>query len=821
MVGIVLVSHSAAIAEGAKELSLQMAQGDVRVATAGGIDDPDNPIGTDPTKVMAAIKAVDQGDGVLVLMDLGSALLSAEVALDMLPEEETARVRLCSAPIIEGAVAAVLQASLGVSLEVVAAEALTAFETKKFQLADSPFSIGEQVQEQISEPIDEALSKEFVLQNPLGIHARPAAKIVQLAASADADVWLEKEGQRVRADSINQVAMLSARYGDTVTLHAKGSGAALALKEFQALYDDNFGDSLAEVNGEKLQEITSNSEGGIAASHGMAVAPALWFESAFTEPVHQPIDDPHVELARLKDALNTSKDELNTLQKEASKALSAEQADIFTAHSLILEDPELLDQVEAHIRSDNTYAERAWYKAVTGFAERYRQLDDPYMQARANDVVDVGKRVMRVLTGEEVVSFNPPDPVILLANDLLPSQTASLPKDKVLGIITEQGGATSHAAIIARSLGIPAVVGAQSAVRHIENGDLVALDGASGRVWHNPSDEEVSKLKELSLKEEQKKIEAIQSAQAPAVTADGITLSIKANIASPADAHQALENGADGVGLFRTEFLFFDREEAPTEEEQVTLYTDAAKALKGSVLTVRTLDVGGDKPLPYLQAMEEDNPFLGVRGVRLSLMHADVFRVQIKALLRVSDEYPIAIMFPMVSHTGQLDEIYAVVEEAKQELRDEGKAFDEHPKLGIMVEVPAAVALADSLAQRVQFFSLGTNDLAQYVMAADRGNRYVSDLSDALQPAVLKMIKDTVTAGNAAGIPVSICGELGGNVNALPVLLGLGLTELSMSAPLIPIVKKRIRELRVDECRRIAEEALGLADAKRVAAFLE
>jgi phosphocarrier protein FPr len=448
------------------------------------------------------------------------------------------------------------------------------------------------------------------------------------------------------------------------------------------------------------------------------------------------------------------------------------------------------------------------------------------MQARAADIEDVGRRVLQQLLGVEPPSLEFAEPSILIAADLNPSDTARLNPDLVLGICTEFGGATAHSAILARALGIPAVVGLGRDLWRIGEGQTVAIDGEVGLCWTQPEADELARLgtkRETWLAGRQR---AKLAGQGAAVTRDAYRVEVAANVGSPNDIARALEFGAEGVGLFRTEFLFMDRDSAPSEDEQFEAYRSAAEQLAGAPLIIRTLDVGGDKPLPYLDMGEEANPFLGWRGIRFCLDRPHIFKPQLRAILRagvLTNGRPanVKIMFPMIGTVAEVRAARRVLVEVEEALRAEGQPFDERMDVGIMVEVPSAVAVADQLAREVDFFSIGTNDLTQYVMAADRGNSQVAGLVNALQPAVLRLIKQTAEAGRAGGIWTGMCGEMAGNPLATPLLIGFGLTELSMSAPSIPAVKEAVRALTLSEAQRIAHEALQLATAEEVSELLQ
>jgi phosphocarrier protein FPr len=825
MVSIVIVSHSAKLAEGVEELAQQMVQGQVALATAGGIDDPENPIGTDAMKVFEAINAVYSEDGVVVLMDLGSALLSAEMALEFLSPEQQANVYLCEAPLVEGLMAAAVQASVGGSVQQVMEEARGALAVKVNQLQPEATTEVAALAVDRTEPIGPAEELTLVVRNRLGLHARPAALFVSTANRFEADILVKKGDKSATAKSINQVATLGVRQGDEILVTAVGADAIAALTAIKSLADDNFGESEEDIAEPEplpvtLRPAVEGELAGIAASPGIAIGPVAQYRPRLPQVPLRQVDDPAGEWTRLQEAINQAEQEIKAIHELAVRQAGATEAAIFEAHLLFLQDPALVDVARARLFDQSINAEAAWYQVIEETAGSYKALDDPYMQARAADVLDVGQRVLQHLMAFEPPTLDFEEPSILLAADLKPSDTARLDPAKVLGICTELGGATSHSAILARALGIPAIVGLGAALEAIADGQTIAIDGRQGRLWLRPGDEQMAELRAQRaewLADQQRAKEASGGA---AITQDGHQVEIAANIGGPHDAPIALEYGAEGVGLFRTEFLFLDRDTAPTEEEQLTAYRQVAETMAGRPLIIRTLDVGGDKPLPYIDLGQEDNPFLGWRGIRFCLDQPGIFKPQLRAILRASSGHNLKLMFPMI---GAMDEIVATRQlliEVQEELSAEGLPFDQDMEVGIMIEVPSAVAIADQLATKVDFFSIGTNDLTQYVMAADRGNAKVSGLANALQPAVLRMIQMTVQAAHAAGIWVGMCGELAGNPLATPVLVGLGLDELSMNAPAIPAVKQAIRGLNLDKAREIAGNVLHCSSAELVANYL-
>ena len=836
MVGIVIVSHSRLLAEGVRELALQMSQEPVPVAVAAGIDASDSAIGTDPMAVMEAIEMVYSDDGVVVLMDLGSALMSAEMALEFLQPEQRDNVYLSAAPLVEGTIAAVVQASTGASAAQVLAEAQGALAVKEAQLgqatADSDLSSDPSSDSTItSDGSSETLT--LTVPNRLGLHARPAARLVGLVNRFGADVTVRKGEQRANVKSINQVATLGVRQGDEITFTAVGTDAADLLTAVQQLADDNFGDTddeaakptvAAPVTGQP-PEIKDGVLTGIGVSVGAAVAPVYRYRFSLPDVEKQTIDDVESETERLESAVAAAAAEIKQLQQEANRRVGPDEAAIFDAHLLILQDPDLQAAARERIGRQQVNAEFAWQSAVEQVAANYLDLEDDYMRSRAADVLDVGKRVLRQLMDLEAPSLDFDKPVILVAADLNPSDTARLNPEHVYGICTERGGATSHSAILARALGIPAIVGLGHELGILEPDQVVGMDGGSGQLWLHPDGAQQQQLQAQREEWLAQQASVKQAGQGEALTQDGHRVEIGANIGGPHDVAVALEYGAEGVGLFRTEFLFMERNRAPEEEEQLAAYRQVVAELNGRPLIIRTLDVGGDKPLPYINLGNEENPFLGWRGIRFCLGNPDLFKTQLRAICRASvDEagqpQPVKLMFPMIGTLTELRQAKALLAEARAELDEAGQPYADEIEVGIMVEVPSAVAIADQLAAEADFFSIGTNDLTQYLMAADRGNAQVNHLADAMQPAVLRQIKLVVEAGHAAGIWVGLCGELAGNALAAPLLVGLGLDELSMNAPAIPAVKQAIRGLTLAAAQKLADEVLQLDSATAVADYL-
>ncbi|MBD2197873.1 MULTISPECIES: phosphoenolpyruvate--protein phosphotransferase [Calothrix] len=821
MIGIVIVSHSKQLALGVQELAAQMVQGKVPLAIAAGIDDPENPLGTDPMQVYQAIASIFNDDGVLVLMDLGSAVMSAEMALDFLNPQQREKVHLCAAPLVEGAIAAVVAAAAGHNIQQVITEAQSALVAKNTLLGidSSPASV-------IPTSHAEFPTKEIHLtvNNRLGLHARPAAQFVTTAAQYQAQIKVRnvtRGTDAVRGDSINQVATLGVRQGHELVITATGIDADAALAALEVLINNNFGEDDSTfappvVESTEVSPASAGELSGIPASPGVAIAPVVHYQLPAVTATQYHVEDAEAEWQRLQIAIATAQQQIQTLFSQASLQIGDTEAAIFVAHLLFLEDPVLLEAVRSRIYDHHLNAEAAWQAVVDEVASSYHQLEDAYLQERVEDVVDVGQRVLRLLTGASASALELTEPAILVASDLTPSDTIGLDPSKVLGICTTSGSATSHSAIIARTLGIPAVLGVDPGILYLEDGTIMALDGGSGKAWVEPEADILSILEAKREAWQTAQQEALAKAHQPAITRDGKQVSVFANIGSIADVQVALASGAEGVGLLRTEFLYLGRTSAPTEEEQLAVYQAIAQVLDQQPLIIRTLDVGGDKPLPYIQGVPETNPFLGCRGIRFCLEHPDIFTTQLRAILRASTGHNIKIMLPMIASITEVRAAKEILNEVQRELRQAAIPFDANIQLGIMIEVPAAVAIADQLAAEVDFFSIGTNDLSQYVMAGDRNNPRVANLTDALHPAVLRMIQRTVKVAHDAGIWVGLCGELAAETAATAILLGLGLDELSVNPQAIPILKQAIAQLSISQSQAIAASALQLDSAEQV-----
>ncbi|MBO8599490.1 phosphoenolpyruvate--protein phosphotransferase [Staphylococcus aureus] len=557
---------------------------------------------------------------------------------------------------------------------------------------------------------------------------------------------------------------------------------------------------------------------GIAASDGVAIAKAyLLVEPDLTFGKNEKVTDVEGEVAKFNSAIEASKVELTKIRNNAEVQLGADKAAIFDAHLLVLDDPELIQPIQDKIKNENANAATALTDVTTQFVTIFESMDNEYMKERAADIRDVSKRVLSHILGVELPNPSMIDEsVVIVGNDLTPSDTAQLNKEFVQGFATNIGGRTSHSAIMSRSLEIPAIVGTKSITQEVKQGDMIIVDGLNGDVIVNPTEDELIAYQDKRECYFADKKELQKLRDADTVTVDGVHAELAANIGTPNDLPGVIENGAQGIGLYRTEFLYMGRDQMPTEEEQFEAYKEVLEAMDGKRVVVRTLDIGGDKELSYLNLPEEMNPFLGYRAIRLCLAQQDIFRPQLRALLRASVYGKLNIMFPMVATINEFREAKAILLEEKENLKNEGHDISDDIELGIMVEIPATAALADVFAKEVDFFSIGTNDLIQYTLAADRMSERVSYLYQPYNPSILRLVKQVIEASHKEGKWTGMCGEMAGDETAIPLLLGLGLDEFSMSATSILKARRQINGLSKNEMTELANRAVDCATQEEV-----
>ena len=557
---------------------------------------------------------------------------------------------------------------------------------------------------------------------------------------------------------------------------------------------------------------------GIAASDGVAIAKAyLLVEPDLTFDKNEKVTDVEGEVAKFNNAIEASKVELTKIRNNAEVQLGADKAAIFDAHLLVLDDPELIQPIQDKIKNENANAATALTDVTTQFVTIFESMDNEYMKERAADIRDVSKRVLSHILGIELPNPSMIDEsVVIVGNDLTPSDTAQLNKEFVQGFATNIGGRTSHSAIMSRSLEIPAIVGTKSITQEVKQGDMIIVDGLNGDVIVNPTEDELIAYQDKRERYFADKKELQKLRDADTVTVDGVHAELAANIGTPNDLPGVIENGAQGIGLYRTEFLYMGRDQMPTEEEQFEAYKEVLEAMNGKRVVVRTLDIGADKELSYLNLPEEMNPFLGYRAIRLCLAQQDIFRPQLRALLRASVYGKLNIMFPMVATINEFREAKAILLEEKENLKNEGHDISDDIELGIMVEIPATAALADVFAKEVDFFSIGTNDLIQYTLAADRMSERVSYLYQPYNPSILRLVKQVIEASHKEGKWTGMCGEMAGDETAIPLLLGLGLDEFSMSATSILKARRQINGLSKNEMTELANRAVDCATQEEV-----
>ena len=898
-VGIVVVSHSAALAAAAGELAREMAGDGLRLALAGGIDDESAPLGTDATKVMAAVEEVDDEAGVLVLMDLGSAVLSAELARDLLPPEIAARVLLCEAPIVEGLVAAAVQAAAGAPLEDVVAEARAGLSAKADHLGvdlGALVSAGTAADEDGGE-VGDAQTLRITVPNALGFHARPAARIVEALAGLDVEVTVTDltTGQGpARARSLNALITLGARQGDTLELSATGSDAAAALDRLAGLVEDNLGDppddEVAARRAAAEDQALGRSATGAAAGAapgavkgadagagagagagadagpaaasatgqpgvlgGLSAAPGIAIGSvhplgAAGLPSREELlsaatqreqsagtgaqqdshagpperdaaaTDADTERARLAQAIAAVHALLRSSRDELARRAGRAAAEMVGTQLLLLDDPDLLAAAETQIEAEGHDAATAFATAAEAALDHYTALEDPYLVARAADLDAVAREVLAELAGVARGAVEPEG--VVVARDLSPAEAGRLDPDRVDAVVTAVGSPTSHAALIARALGIPAVVALGAEVMTLEPGTQVVVDGDTGRVETVVDDARAAAVREQVAARAATHAQLRAQAVGHVRTVDGLAVEVQANVGLPRDAALALREGADGVGMLRTEFLFLDRPDAPDEEEQVATYTRICTAMEGRPVTLRTLDVGGDKPLDYIRLPEEHNPFLGTRGIRLSLAEPALLRTQLRAALRVAATHPIQLMLPMVAVLEEITAVRELVAELSVQLRAEGHPVPERLPLGVMAEVPALALKARHLIGEVDTVSIGTNDLTQYTLAAERGNPAVAAIGDHLDPGVLALIGLIGSAALGSATRVAVCGDLASDPAVAGLLIGLGVRELSVPPRDVPAVKQAVREVTLADARQLADAALACRGPAEVRALL-
>ncbi len=862
MISIVVVSHSRALAEAAVALASEMITGDERprVAVAAGLDE--STFGTNAAAVAEAITEVDTPDGVLVLLDLGSAILSAEMALEFVEPDVAGRVRLSSAPLVEGLVAAVVLASTGADLDAVTDEAESGLVPKRSHLGSAATVSETGADGTPDAPADEdsavaaAATAEVTVSNAHGLHARPAAKVVSLVREFEAQVMLtnlDTGRGPVNAGSLSAVATLNARSGNRLRVEASGDQADEAVHALEELAARGFDDQPAAGSA------APRSERAAGSGLDLAMGPALVRKTDVDTSAYQTAEPEtesrrsreavatvrsrlHDQSRRSREAVATVRSRLHDLERRTSEESGAQASAILAAQVQLLDDPDITGPVDAEIAAGISAVE-AWSRRLDEVAARFEGLTDAYQRERAADVRSVRAAVLRALTGQPDEDLDVTGaPVILVVDELDAATAASIDATAVAGVVTVARGTTGHGVIVAASRGIPLLTGVGDDAAGVRTGQVVAFDARTDAFLPEVSEADQRRFADLVAERARERIEVVEAARWPALTGDGHRVPVLANVASLADADSARANGAEGSGLVRTEVLFGDRAEAPTVEEQTETFLALAEAMGGASLTIRTWDVGGDKPLPFLPMPREANPFLGARGIRAFRRQPRLLYDQLTAICRAARETPIRVMFPMVSNAGEvatavaqlrhaaaIDAVlvsgerstgfYASAETGSQAAAEAGSAVPEGLDVGIMVEVPAAALTIETLAEGLDFVSVGTNDLTQYTMAADRGNDAVAELADPLSPAVLRLI-DRVCRRAPDGVEVAVCGDLASQPRAVPLLLGLGVRELSCTPPKVPDVKAAVRGTDLADARALAAEVLTAGEPAEIRELL-
>ena len=827
MVSLVLVSHSRPLAEAVCNLVRGAVNVDLPLTCSGGIGANRTELGTDAIEIQEAINAVYSNDGVLVLMDMGSAILSAETAKEFLDPEQQGKVRLTSAPLVEGAIAAAVQAQLGASLDEVASAALQSLLAKQDQVQDVPASTAmASLVPDLS--INETL--EVIIQNAHGLHLRPAATLIKTLSKFRAEILIENRTDNrgpVLAQSLVDIARLQIRQGDTVRFSISSTDPQPVIASIRSLVENQFGESPAVALLPDVNEIPGISQ-PFGVSRGIAIGRPLLLD-AIVAPIPtyavEQAPDAVREVEKLRSAITASIDEFDRRIERLRSSLPREELEIFGAQRLIFADPTVFKEVQNKIQEEHLNAAAAWHETLSRYAADQEKAEDPYLRARAADFREVERTVLGRLIDETPGAALPEkgfaDPTVLICDELTPTLAERFHRLSIAGVIQLGGGTTSHGAILARAFELPAIGGAIQSLEQLRRAQWVAISGADGSFWIDPSPEVLADLTNRQQFERSESQRALQESQQPAVTRDGSLVRVGANAASAKDISSARTNGADFIGLFRSEFLFQEFAQEPDEDRQLTSYLEAlAPAGDGLPVTIRLLDIGGDKPLNFLPQPKEANPFLGVRGIRLLMANQRFFRLHLRAILRLADSFQIQLLIPMITELSEILAIRKMLGEIDAELT-RAKVPHRWPiPVGAMIETPSAGLLIDQFLPHLDFVSIGTNDLTQYVLCAERGSSTLAGFSDALHPAVLRISEEVLSAAQKRGIKASLCGEVASDPEALPVWLALGLRAMSVTAAAIPGLKALVRKIDVSMVTaQFAAKRSTLEGASNVRAF--
>ena len=850
----------------------------VRIEIAAGAGDEGDAFGTSAPDITTAIEHADDGDGVVVLLDMGSAIMNAEMALEFVDPGLAERTRLLSAPFVEGAVSAAVAASGKASIDQVVEQARTALQQKSEALdapadakgppgTDSATSDDATSASSAKAPAHEAninvwdAEADVEVINEHGLHARPAARFVRTAMAHTHDEHgatvqvrdMTNGNGPVDATSQSTVTTLGAVRGHQLRIQATGPGAQDIVDALCDLVASGFGEAAEEgtmkatprkedesgAPVETAENTVDHPDASAAATHvdsmpytkamvgsalrgivvqgGAVSAPAFVHRPSLPDIPEDETETPDESWADLTAVLDAVSDRMEKDRSRLQSQGHTDAADILGAQQLLLDDPALRNRARANIQEKRYSAPRAWMEAVEEVIEAYASAEDAYLSQRADDVRDVAVRVLHVLMDVPPSTVHGPDaPHVFVTRRIRPSDVPALDEERVQAVVCAEGNATSHSAILLRGRGIATLFDVGPDVLAIDDGTQLALDADEGLLWIDPSEKTRERVGEKQRQQQAAQRKAEKSAHKPAVTDDGTRIAVHANISQISDAQPASQYGAEGVGLLRTEFLFSGVEDPPSETDQLDALLQVCTAMDRKPVTVRALDAGGDKPLRFLPLPDESNPFLGLRGIRVLLRHPDLFLEQLRAVLRLRLDVDVRLMLPMVCTPAEVRETRTLLSKARKQLDDRGLSSGSDLPLGTMIETPASALAAGRIAEEVDFFSIGTNDLAQYTMAADREHGGLGSLTDALHPPVLRLVQQTVEAAHASDISASVCGAVAGDRLAIPILLGLGVRTLSLTPKQIPSVKALIRQLPLDACRDIADEALNLDDADAV-----
>lgn len=800
-----MVSHSLALAKATLRLMQSMVGQQMPIAVAAGTGEDFDDLGTDATEIYAGIESVMGNDGVLVLMDIGSAILSAEMAMEFMDEEVRKNVKLCPSPFVEGAISAVVAAKSGNSLEEVYRETTKALQQKLRHL-------GVEEEENVASDKEEELKAgqkiQVVVPNPFGFHARPVAKLIEIADAYKSKIQIQNKTDSngpVNIRSMSAVIGLEVLKGHKVELIAKGKDAEVALAKFKEEIEKGLGDSLEDLKEVQKPQAAKTKKSEAHGIHkGIVIGNLFPPKPSVANISRHSNKTAEEEIKSLQKAIKLAQDELTELPDEIAFSSGGEEvSEIFKAQAAMLNDTRLVEKAKDIIKQKYFTAPWAWSMAVDDVLDEYKKLKDHNLQLRALDLQDVARLVLDKLGVPNTNVLDIPEEGILLVDDITPAQVTALDTEKIKGVICLQNGPTSHSSILLRSRGIPTIIQAENFIPPLERlmpSDLVVMNGGTGAIEINPKKSKLKAYQQEKQSFEKQSRREKEESSAPAKTLDDKQINVFANIGRADDVKDAIENGAEGVGLLRTEFMFIERDRAPSEKEQVGYLKKMLQPLKGKSITVRTLDAGGDKELPYLNMAKEDNPFLGIRAIRLTLRNKELFQQQLRAILRVSEEFDMRIMFPMIGTLEELAQAKKELENAHESLVEEGIAHTWPIPTGMMMEVPSAAINAWDFAKEVDFFSIGTNDLIQYTMAVDRGNTELQQaLAKGLPMAVRRLIQIIVKAAKEQNIPVAVCGEAAAKPELAGVLLGLDIRELSMSPKSIPSLKYWVRDQSISE----------------------